>query len=214
MKLERDDALKTRLIQALTEKYSGSREEIHVSDLVYCLREAYFRKTEPKPPSEMELMFYVDGARRHHVIEVLSGQESEVEIVWEGVKGTVDMLEHAPVEIKTTRANKSLPLHYFRQLGYYCAMLNTSTGYLLIQRLNNRENPWECWKVTFSHDDLEQFKNEIIEKRDLLKKALEGNPEILPKTDLTNENGQPWKCRHCKYKESCAQLDEQEAGQA
>lgn len=207
MNFEPDNALKDKLIQALTEKYNEEWKDIHVTDLVYCLREAYYRKTDPQPPTETELMFFVDGSRRHFIIEDLSGQESEIEMIWNGVRGTVDILDKVPIEIKTTRANNALPTHYFKQLGYYCAMQDSETGLLLIQRLNNREAPWEFWRVKWTPQEIKTMKNEILEKRDLLEKALKTNDSaILPKSDLLDDDGKPWKCRYCKYVEKCGRL--------
>ena len=204
MQVTPDPSLKDMLVDALTEKYSGKREGVHVSDLVYCLREAYYRKTDPQPHTETELMFFVDGSRRHIAIQELHGKASEVKVQWGGVKGTIDILEDCPVEIKTTRARAALPEHYFRQLGYYCAMLNMQRGTLLIQRINNLENPWESYRVEWTRRELERLRREIREKRELLERALQtGDPKILPKSDLPTYNGEPWKCRYCRYREKC-----------
>ena len=216
MNFAEDPGFKTHLIEALTAKYGKEREGIHVSDLVYCLREAYYRKTDPQPLSETDLMFFADGAERHGVLEGLSGLQSEVKIEYGGVQGTVDIVGDYPVEIKSTRSNKELPYHYFVQLGYYAAMLDSKVGILLVQRLNNREAPWECLRVEWSPDEIKAIRADLEERSMMLVAALvTKNPAPLPKCELPpDEKGQPWKCRYCAFTKSCAELEERKAKEA
>lgn len=202
MKLSPEVALKEKLIAALQERYGKDRDGIHVTDLIYCLREVYFRKKYPQPITETELMFFVDGAERHSILAGLAGFEAEKSINYGSVAGTVDMIAEGPVEIKTTRANKGLPPHYLKQLGYYCAMLDVNKGFLLVQRLNNRDSPWDLQSVEWSNKELEDMRSELVTNSTLLMNAIEtGNPSKLAK-----HNGDPelsWKCRYCKYVEQC-----------
>ena len=202
MKFESHVELKNRLIESLKKKYGKDRVGIHVSDLIYCLREVYFRRNNPQPITETELMFFVDGAERHRILEDLVDYEAEKTIFFEGVTGTIDLIYGGPVEIKTTRANNSLPPHYFKQLGFYCAMINSQVGFFIIQRLNNRDTPWEFIRVNWTREDLENLRNELRLKSSLLKEALEKkNPAILPKCEMF------WKCKYCQHKDSCREVD-------
>lgn len=174
------------------------REGIHVSDLVLCLREAYFRKVCPKPPSETQLMFFLDGARRHSALESLSDVRTEVEVEGMGVVGTVDMLGNCPIEFKSTRAAKALPDHYFKQLGYYAALTGSSQGILAVQRLNKRESPFEFYSVEYDAVDIDGLKRDMSVKRASLESALESNStEGLPMTE------ESWKCENCLYRAEC-----------
>ena len=208
MKIEPSNGLKNLLLKKLEEKHNKARVEIHVSDLIYCLRLAFFQKTLPKPSNETELMFFTNGARRHIIIEELSGKNSEVEVEKYGIYGTIDIYDNLPIELKTTRSKISLPNHYFKQLSYYCVLCETNKGLLVILRLNNKENPWEFYKIEFSPEEMETIKNEMLEKAKLLRKALENKDiSLLPKTDLLNEKGEKWKCKFCKYKIECEAID-------
>jgi len=117
--------LLSRFVESLRAQYD-ERDGIHVSDLIYCLREAYFKKTAPKELTETQLMFFLDGARRHVALQSLSGVECEVRVEGLGIVGTVDMLGTAPIEFKSTRARSGVPDHYLRQLGYYVELRRTT----------------------------------------------------------------------------------------
>lgn len=201
MRVVEDEGLRDQLLGVLTEKYSRDRKGIHVSDLVYCLREVFFRRKFPRKVTETELMFFVDGARRHAVVEELSGKDSEVSIDWEGIKGTVDLInESIPIEIKSTRARKSLPTHYLCQLKYYCVMLGVSWGFLIVLRLTNYERPWEFYRIEFDREEMVEAVNEMLEGKDLLLDAFErDDPSKLPKWE-------PWKCRYCHYSNICEEI--------
>lgn len=97
MKIRKDEKLKQRFVEALRKKYGNIRGGVHVSDLVYCLREAYYRKVDPVPFTERTLGFFVDGARRHRVLQELLGVESEVKVEKWGVRGSIDVLILTPV---------------------------------------------------------------------------------------------------------------------
>ena len=199
MQIKPDSKLKGLFLRALMERHNSMRRGIHVSDLVYCLREAYFRKVEPAEPTVKQLGFFVDGARRHKVLQELLGVESEVEVEKYGVVGHVDILLDAPVEIKTTRARKALPDHYFRQLGFYAVMLDVPRGYLIVQRLNG-DSPWEFYRVEWSKEEFQLLDQELKHRANLLRAALNFHDfHRLPRV----EGDTAWKCQHCLYRQKC-----------
>jgi len=198
--LKSDENLRSLFLSALRSRYVDSRAEIHVSDLVYCLREAYFRKIEPVDPTLKQLGFFVDGARRHKVLQEILGVECEVEVKRYGVVGHIDVMLDAPVEIKTTRARSALPDHYFRQLGFYAVMMNARHGYLVIQRLNAAEDPWEFYRVEWTEEEIKEIDRELKRRADQLRAALNfHDPSMLPEI----EEDMRWKCRSCLYRERC-----------
>jgi len=213
MKLTKNPALKQKFLLKLQKRYDISRTGIHVSDLVYCLREAYWKKKDPQPQTVKTLSFFVDGARRHEALQELLDVDSEVEVEKYGVVGHVDMLEEdlfnfIPVEVKTTRSQNSLPEHYLKQLGFYAVLLGVKSGCLVIQRLIN-EDPWEFYLVEWTHEEITELEEEMKHKASLLQNALKNEtPEILPKAEQTMN----WKCQNCLYKQRCG--DETDATEA
>ena len=199
MKIRVNLDLKKRFVKSLQEKYSSSREGIHVSDLVYCLRQAFYRKTNPKPFSERQLGFFVDGARRHKVLQELLNVKAEVKVERWGIRGSIDLLLDKPLEIKTTRARASLPDHYFKQLGYYAVLVGVNGGYLVVQRLNSNI-PWEFYQVIWAESEIVELRKEICVRAELLRQALvDGSANGLPKPDF----GMEWKCKSCRHRDVC-----------
>ena len=204
MKIEKDDVLEGLFTDALYRKYNnGSRCGIHVSDVLYCLRESYFRKVDPKPHSLRTLGFFVDGARRHEVLQELLNVEAEVKVSKHGVFGTIDMVvdgfSKAPVEIKSTRSKYDISSHYLTQLGFYAVMVGVNEGYLVIQRILG-DIPWEFYHVVWSEEEIRDLDECLRVRSILLREAFENrNPARLPKVTNLME----WKCRFCDYREEC-----------
>ena len=208
MKFQVDVELKERLVGTLKKKYGSERTGVHVTDLIYCLREVYYRKKMPQPITETDLMFFVDGAERHSIIQGLTGFEAEKKVKYGNVVGSIDMIAEGPslcpVEIKSTRANKDIPPHYFKQLSYYCAMLGSEVGFIVIQRINNREKPWEVVRVEWTGDELAETRRELFERSTLLLNAFsDDDPSLLPKRWPRME----WKCNYCLYKKDCNKVE-------
>lgn len=204
VEIEEADELRNLFLKRLQEYYSN-RKEIHVSDLVFCLRKAYFRRVKPEPPTAVELGFFLDGARRHSALEALGLGVAEKEVERFGVVGHIDVLldGNAPVEFKTTRMMKDdISEHYIRQLAYYCILLNTRFGYLVIQHINERRGEqFQFKKIMLSEADQKMFENEMKVKRAILEEALKnGNWTMLPQ-------GEKWECENkrgkCQYHEKC-----------
>lgn len=213
MKVEPFPELKQLFLERLKEKNSRPRPNVSVSDLVYCLRESYFKKTNPKPPTPKQLGFYSDGARRHEVLQILSELASEVKVERYHIRGHVDMLVESPIlriripgpiEFKSTRARKNLADSYFLQLAFYSLMLGINHGYLIVQRLikNDEEDPdpWECYKITWTEEEMLNLDYELFSRANLLRTALEKkDPSILPRVG----KGMEWKCRECSWRSEC-----------
>ena len=200
VKIKADDELRQRFLKALAENRKMPREGIHVSDLVYCLREAYFNRVSPQPPTETQLGFFVDGARRHEALQALGIGVSEAAVERFGVHGRVDILNEVPIELKSTRARQGVPNHYVRQLAYYCVLTMQHVGFLVIQRLLPGAQPWEFWRVEFNIDDIDAYENDLQYNRDLLRDALDRNdPGSLSR--LCDEDA--WKCRNCQHRQKC-----------
>lgn len=143
-------------------------------------------------------MYFLDGANRHRALQGISGVECEVKIKALGVSGSIDMMDDIPIEYKSTRATNILSPHYFRQLGYYAVLTGKDKGVLVIQRINNKETPFEFYDVTWTNEELEAMRREIVERRDLIIEALKrSDPSKLPFM------GETWKCENCNYKDVC-----------
>ena len=208
MRVEDDLELRNLFLRAITK--SEERQGIHMSDLDYCLREAYFRKLHPQPATEAELGYFVDGAARHLVLQSLHPGKAEVQASKWCLTGTVDLLGDRPIEIKTTRTRTGqINPHFFERLCRYCILHDVDSGSLIVQFLNMRDNPWVFKRVVFAPDELDWQKQEMLRRRDLLAEALRHrNPMDLPVfADAFDKQNPRWKCRDCTYRSQCEESD-------
>jgi len=192
-----DSALKRLFLEKLREHYGGHKEGFFVTDFVYCLRKAYWRRVRPKAFSERQLGYFVDGSRRHEALQVLSGFRSEVSVERLGVRGRMDLLAESPIEVKTTRASvkSGVPPHYLRQCAYYCVLAGKDTCTLITQHII--EGCFRFQKLVFSAEELASYEGELVESRRLLEEA-------LAKQDHSGlPLGEPWQCRSCEYNGDC-----------
>jgi len=199
VRVEEDAALKRLFLEKLREHYGGHKEGFFVTDFVYCLRKAYWRRVRPKAFSERQLGYFVDGSRRHEALQFLSGFRSEVSVERLGVRGRMDLLAESPIEVKTTRASvkSGVPPHYLRQCAYYCVLVGKSTCTLITQHII--EGCFRFQKLVFSAEELASYEGELVENRRLLEEALANHDHsCLPP-------GEPWQCRSCEYNEECGE---------
>jgi CRISPR/Cas system-associated exonuclease Cas4 (RecB family) len=202
MKVVENIELKNHFVQKLQEKSAPIREDIHVSDLTFCLRKAYFRKFENRHLSEQQLIFFLDGHQRHEGLQSLVADlEAEKEIRKYGVVGHIDIASSHPIEIKTTRARPSgrKPEHYFRQMAYYCLLTGSSKSGLITQYINDGLVTFE--DIEFTEPELDRYLQEMLDARDKLKRAYDTkNPRILPFLG-------DWQCDHCEFYQTCSKLN-------
>jgi len=192
-----DSALKRLFLEKLREHYGKSKDGFFVTDFVYCLRKAYWRRVRPKAFSERQLGYFVDGSRRHEALQFLSGFRSEVSVERLGVRGRMDLLAESPIEVKTTRAcvKSGVPPHYLRQCAYYCVLTGKDTCTLITQHII--EGCFRFQKLVFSAEELASYEGELVENRRLLEEALANHDHSgLP-------SGEPWQCRSCEYNGDC-----------
>ncbi len=193
-----DEELENEFIAKLQEKCAPVRKEIHVSDLSYCLRKAYWRRFQNRKLTIQQLIFFLDGHQRHQGLqELVKNVEHEVEIRRLGVVGHLDLLDKMPIEIKTTRGrpNGQKPAHYLRQGAYYCLLTGSDVFQLITQYINDNVISFE--KIKFSKEELDTYLKEMLTDRDLLQRACDKKDvAILP--FLNN-----WQCRHCEFYQPC-----------
>lgn len=204
MDIEPDDELKDHLVGRLQAKYSTPRTGIHVSDLVYCLRQAYFRRKNPKPVQREAVGFYVSGRKHHEVLQALHGSDFEVEVERWGVQGHIDIMDGVPIEITETRAGRFRDIviseHKKDQLRFYNVLTGTTEGRFIILDLVPKRpgDIIRCFKTRITRDEFERAEHELRWRVSALNTALENeDPSPLPKAFYD------WKCKSCAYRDNC-----------
>jgi len=197
VRVEEDSVLKRLFLEKLREHYSSHKDGFFVTDFVYCLRKAYWRRVRPKPFSEQQLGYFIDGSRRHESLQFLSGLQCEVSFEKHGVRGRLDLLAEGPIEFKSTRARSggSIPTHFIKQCAFYCILTDKGTCTLITQHII--EGCFRFQKLVFSAEELAAYEGELVENRRLLEEA-------LAKQDHSGlPSGEPWQCRSCEYSGDC-----------
>ena len=135
-----DDTLAERVLKMLREDEERRQvergKELHVSDILFP-RRTWLSKRYPKPLTDEDLLYFTAGRAHHEIVEKLISTEQtrEVRVEYNGIVGSVDVLDDdsgiikTPIEVKSTRAVKpyvpaTVPSNFVLQLTCYSAMLN------------------------------------------------------------------------------------------
>lgn len=182
-----------------------SREGIHVTDLVGCIRQTYYNKTLKWPPNIQSLLRMRIGTEVHHIKSFPSekydddGVFHEKTMEWEGITGTMDEFYRGIiVDKKTTRSLPMTPKDsHVQQVMYYKVLaeeglgLPVTDGAICYIDVNN---------AVFRHlhvplpTNTDRIQAEMITRRDTLLSALElGRPP---------EREPQW-CDTCPYGAIC-----------
>ncbi len=203
---EETNRLKVKLVEALTDRYSRERSDIHVSDLVGCLRKSVYKRLQPAALSETTLMLFMLGEEHHQSIQSLASTKMaavEKHVEYDGIVGTVDVVDlSVPVEIKTRRTKDREPdPHHVKQLSYYMAMMRSNIGILFYVMLNNLEveEPKFIERTfTFTDSELDLLELELMDRRGTLEYAATSKePSVAP------QEGDDRECGLCPYIQVC-----------
>ena len=218
--------LKQYFLDHLTDMYAKkTRKGVHISDLVYCIRESYLRKYLNKPQNLSSLFFFLDGEQRHKGFQgLVPNLQNEKKVKKFGIEATMDLYNDTEeelskvIEIKTTRAKPKgeIPPHYMRQGAYYCLVRETDHFTLMTQHVNHTDIVF--MDVYFTKGELENYYKEMITDYNTLIQAFHITDMDIrvhkskPYLDIIKEDmmfvpmvreSMKWKCALCLYHEEC-----------
>ena len=198
---------------ALGKKDESRTVGIHMSDLL-SPRLGYFRMTDPKPPTDAEVGYFIAGLAHHDVILSimkrksvdLSGATDEGSVKWGEVYYSPDYNMGFLAEIKTSRrwaepkhTNKDLKAgydSYLKQLTAYMAVDNKPVAALVVFYISLRADKknkitaptFKAYKVTMSEKERMARRLELKDTEALLRKSVKAkSPKYLPLCEH-------WKC--------------------
>jgi hypothetical protein len=194
----------------------------HVSDLIYCLRKSYYRRTQQDDSggyrSKTAPMFLLGQA--HHVLLQRGAPETKVKLVLAGfeVHGTVDRMDcdtimspdyapvretAVPVELKSTRKSAAKPLEdsaiYLDQVATYCLATGSRHGrivgwFMMGSYGNDRTPVVKAWDVWFDHDEMIAWESLLATRVCQLDLALHTHtPPPITNTGYIGE------CAYCEF---------------
>lgn len=195
------------------------KKGLHASDLMDP-RQAYFKHTDPRPIQDRLVNIFLVG-KIGHVIVLSSvdgtdglnlksdeGSEWSDELeIWFSADKT---LAGIPRELKTTRSYyDAKTVHdlalYLEQLLIYMVARKSRKGQLWVLYLNLKDAEgktapqWRAYTVTVSEADLAAYRDQLIQTKNALLRAIEGqDPSELPLC-------RPFKCGedNCEYWKQC-----------
>lgn len=194
---------------------------LHVSDLIYCRRKAWYRRHFPLPEvlDEDTLALFLMGQGHHAVFQRCVPEKEEqltLHFPHPGgdcfiVTGTPDMnLPDAPKlpgEIKTTRmsVNKE-PVagapHYIEQVASYCLARDVHKCRLYVYHLNGGYGKGKggmkpkmiAWDIRFTPEELDAWRDELTLRAFQVEHGNgAGGPPDAPGTHYK------WECGYCPY---------------
>lgn len=206
-RISRDTNLEEVLLQKLMNSINRPRqenhEEIYVTELVYCLKKAFYRRIGfEERNSEKNLTHMIFGKASHYILERYIGSKREMTVEKYGVKGRIDVYDKRVIEIKTVRNKKMgistfIPEHYRRQIAYYIILTDSgSIGILILLDVISGEIT--VYEIDYS-DCIQYYRWEFFSRLEMLRKALRTRDErILENT------GFGWECRDCGFAYICS----------
>lgn len=191
-------------------------EGLHVSDLIYCRRKAFYRKmarlaslkTGVPMPDEYDtdtLVMFMLGHGYHALLEQgIDERKVVIPTPYALVHGTIDgevRPDGSPHEFKTTRASSNKPIqevqHYIEQVASYCLGLGTDHAQLTVIYINGGYNKnGSGMKPTGKTFDLEFTTQELLNwQRELEHRAYDLVSGRIPSLPCHRT----WECGYCPF---------------
>ena len=201
MIITKNDELTIQVYDRIRANVVTEREGIHLSDLIYCTRKAYFRKKglSPSPSNELCVLWMTGFAFQAYMFP----NDEEIPVSVDGITCTPDV--PSGIEVKSTRqSSKKFDLntneHWKRQILGYCKALNILEYDLTVLFIcGNYAPPFpdiDCWHIVADPMEVEQNWNEVLEKKALLEVAL--SADVLPIS-----NCESWEWEYCENIDMC-----------
>jgi hypothetical protein len=200
---KREDGLFNALRQSFLKKDQERISGIKLSDLL-SPRQAYYQKKHPRPPTDLEINYWIIGRGHEDIMHRETGLYKPESKQWEGIFYGIDfMIDEVPIEMKTRRgylAKEGEEINkyesYLNQLLGYCACENMLKGELWIWSLLEKTDTFRsapklvCYDIDFIEEELNTERARLLEVKDLLTRALDGDKEALDAMPKCPD----WKC--------------------
>jgi len=195
-------ALKKQVFDSIRRSVTGGREGIHLSDLVYCTRKAYWRSQgyRPEPTDEQCLLWLTGYAFQAYMFPL----DKEITYEVDGINCTPDI--PTGVEVKSTRQSLTnfdfdSMGHWQRQILGYCKALGKLEYDLVVMFVcGNYKPPFpdlECYHIEATQEEVDTNWALIQRKRDKLVGALMVG--VPPPIDCDD-----WEWKYCECVDLCA----------
>lgn len=201
MEVKRDEALEEQVFNNIRSIVDVPRDGIHLSDLIYCSRKAYFRKKglAPTPSKELCLLWLTGYAFQAYMFPA----DKEQTFLIDGVDCTPDI--PSGIEVKSTRQSYKYfdlltNVHWKRQILGYCKALNKTHYSLVVMFVcGNYAPPFpdiQCFAIQTTQEEIDANWGMVLNQKKKLVEALEQN--IPPEPDCED-----WEWEYCDCIDLC-----------
>ena len=201
MIITENPVMKKQMYDNIRETVTSERTGIHLSDLIYCSRKAYFRKMGMSPPpSDVLCVLWMTG---YAFQNYMFPKDEEIPITIDGINCTPDI--PSGIEVKSTRmSSKRFDLdkvtQYKRQILGYCKALNKLEYDLVVLFVcGNYAPPFpdvNCWHIETTQEEVDANWNEVLQRAVKIKIAL--MDRVPPEPDSMD-----WEWEYCENIEYC-----------
>lgn len=212
-----------KLQELLRKEYQKPRTVGHVSDIVLCPRETYYRHTNPQPINKFELSHFFVGQSYHVAIQVLAKNDPDRYVAEEPVKGDggfieahidlYDKIDNICYEIKTIRKGTVLANltdeiirndkeFNINQLKMYMALKGAAFGIILYVMIQDYNEPFKEFPVTMTSEERADMLQYMESEMAALQYAID-TKDAAKARHIAYDPKLNWKCLYCKYKTEC-----------
>ncbi len=201
MIISKNPELRDRIYDNIRDTVTGERPGIHLSDLIYCSRKAYFRKIglAPPPSNELCVMWMTGYAFQSYMFP----HDEEVPVVVDGINCTPDI--PSGIEVKSTRRssrkfNLDDVVQYKRQILGYCKALGKLEYDLVVFFVcGNYAPPFpdlDCWHIETTQEEVDANWAEALQRAVKIQVALKDG--VPPEPDYME-----WEWEYCENVDNC-----------
>lgn len=201
MKITNDPSLRQQVYDNVRAQVVKDRPGIHVSDLIYCTRKAYYRRLglSPQPGDDTTILWLTGYAFQEYMYPL----DEEIPIICDGIICTPDIARG--IEVKTTRSSMSRfdPYsmgHWHRQILAYCKALDRLEYDLVVLFICGNYSPpfpaLDCWHIQVTQEEVDSNWEQLLARKQLLEKALW--EKMIP-----DPNPEDWEGNFCESVDLC-----------
>jgi len=195
------------ILTQLTKSYGldMEREGIHATDCIYCLRKAFWNKTDPLPATPQETLYYLFGLGLQDVlISTVPHEVRKVDGIWMSSDYFKDGIL---LELKTTMIGEKrldaydFPEGWIKQIKAYCYGYKVNSAVLMVVTLIKREI--FSYILSFTDEELEENWKWLSGRANQLDWGLQNNT-------IPREKGFDFECDNCRYRLRCQLLEKED----
>jgi len=236
--IKRDLETETEILDKVQAHIAGdtNREnlsDIHVSDLLWCLRQSFYKKTNPDILSMDEVLKFFKGKISEYSLSKFIFQEEhflqQEKINVDNIVAHPDLISHKDdivIELKLTDKLSFIDprdilynsfIYYTTQVLYYMYLANKKSASIVINHANYNmfykkynitkkedKNPFRVFRIDLEQEkDIPLIKADLDFKRDLLLTALKEGKVGYVPKLSTIDAKNTAKCNKCQFKGRC-----------